>query len=407
MSTLLDSKPVFLARLHTSGVHPDIARDLAAGGIDTLARFAFGSAAQPGTGDEAPFIELLTRVLQKTVQEIGVDNLASLRRVWYECSTIAVAELRQKVEQTGESAPKKIPVPERAARLEAQQRRLFGLRITAQLEPSYQLCDAVNQMKDDEQLRWISPETCTSRESELGGVKKEAFIAKDVASLLKQVEHEVPGKADVSNEYRARLALTRRSLALDQSDLMPFSVMEEYHDYLYDLVMLEVPNTHQSINLQQVLLADKMIWARMSSYCRAGISRRPDGSLPIENALDQARRHPVVVAMLQPLPKSGKGRGKQTEPGKPGKGAGANKKPAAPADANPAPKAKAKAKAKGQSKGALPAALRGCYNKTAEGSNICFAFNLPDGCTATDCRKGKHVCAGCLSGSHGYQTCTA
>ena len=395
---MLDSKPVFITRLLSAGLPTDVIDRLIAGKIDTLGRLAYGSAAQPFTGDDSLFVAMICAKLRQTEDEIGSDIMGDLRRIWAESHTVAVAEIKHKVEATGESQPRKLPIPERAARLEAQIGRLAGVCINSRLEPSHSLCDAVEQMKQDEQLRYIAPESCTSRESELQGVRKEKFAA------------DVP-KADVSNEFRARLALQRRSLALDQSELMKYDDSESYHNFLYDLILQPVPASHVPISLHQVLQADKFLWGRMSEYCRRGISRRADGSRPMQQALERARLDPVVLAMLQPLPKGSgsgggggyqqqenKGRGKSTS-----KGGEDSQKRKHDSSSDGGRKGKGKGKDRGPFV-AMPKALIGMHSKTKDNKRICFAYNL-SGCDGgVECSKGSHVCCKCL-GSHPLAAC--
>ena len=40
-----------------------------------------------------------------------------------------------------------------------------------------------------------------------------------------------------------------------------------------------------------------------------------------------------------------------------------------------------------------------------DGTAFCWSFNSAKGCTRKDCHNGVHVCTGCLSKSHGAQTC--
>ena len=391
-SSMLDSKLVFVTRLISAGIPTDVVDRLIAGKIDTLGRLAYGSAAQPFTGDDTPFVAMICAKLRQTEDEIRSDGMGDLRRIWAESHTVAVAEIKHKVEATGESQPRKLPIPERAARLDAQMGRLAGVCINSRLEPSYSLCDAVEQMKQDEQLRYVSPESCNSRESELQGVRKEKFEADET-------------KADVSNEFRARLALQRRSLALDQSELMRYIESESYHNFLYDLILQPVPASHFPISLHQVLQADKFLWGRMSEYCRKGISRRADGSRPMEIAMGKARLDPVVIAMLQPLPKpaGGRGGGQQESDGK-GKGKGKEQKRKFESVSDGGKKGKGRGKDKGPFI-AMPKALIGMNARTKDNKRICFAYNI-SGCDGgSECSKGAHVCCKCL-GSHSQQNCS-
>ena len=178
--------------------------------------------------------------------------------------------MRALVEKTDDT-PVKMPQPEKVARLKAQQARLSGIKIEANLEPSHQLLDQVWQMRNDDTCRYLSPEVCTSRTQEAGGIKKETFIKADSAGQIHTVQKEEAQQADLSTEYRVRQALTRRALAFDNIGLMSFDKLEAYHEYLYSLVMTEALPTHFPITVDQVLRADKQLWMRLIQLTRDGI----------------------------------------------------------------------------------------------------------------------------------------
>ena len=413
MVSMLDSIPVFEARLRAVGVSEPYALLIVSKGINTMAKLAWASSAQPGMGDEKPFIDMLVASLNlASPTDLPPGELSSFRRIWFEAHTVGIADIRQRLERTEESAPRRLPVPERAAKLSAQKAKLVGVNITGHLVPSHSLVDFVMTMRDDEQLRYVDPDRCTTREQELLGVKREQFVKPDSQGMLRVAETEDHSRADLTTEHRVRLALQRRSLALDQCDLMGYSVSESYHDFLYGLVAMTAPPGFRAVDIVQILNADRAIWARMSEYTNAGISLRADGTYPIEAAPTLARVHPMVACLLQPLPRAVGGGGKggngkdnlvRSGPyeGKAGRGKGGAGKP----------QAKAKSKGKGKSKGniRMPFGLIGCKSQTNDGSRICFDFNLPGGCAKPvsdgKCPNGVHACCGCLATAHGYQSC--
>ena len=287
------------------GVSPAHVADLVAQDIDTLAKLAYSAGVQPGGGDEAPFLKVIATAWKvEDPNAIPLGQLAAIRRCWYEAHTVAIAEIRDRVQRTEGSEPARIPVPERESRLREQQQRLAGVEITSQLEPSHQLVDFCNQLRTDEQLRYICPSKCTSREQEIKGVRSESFLKQQTDGSIKVVAREDSLSADLAGEFKVRLALQRRSLAMDVVKIAVYSEMESYHSHLFNLHLADVPDSHEKIGLQQILQADKMVFARMTEHTRAGISQKPDGSYPIHNALKLAMIDPIVIACLQPLPKS-------------------------------------------------------------------------------------------------------
>ena len=413
-SSLLDSTPVFLARLKVVGV-PDVqATRMCASTVNTMAKLAWASSSQPGMGDDSGFIAMLVQNLGlQSISDIPSGELSAWRRIWFEAHTIGVSDLRQKVERTEDSAPRRLPVPERAAKLAAQRQRLSGVPISGPLLPSHSLVDFVFTMREDEVLKYVEPSKCTCRDSELRGVKREQFVKPNASGVLMIKESDSHDEADLTSEHKVKQALMRRSLALDQADLLPFSVSEDYHNFLFSLVAMEPPPRFCPIDVIQILNADRAIWSRMTEHTESGISIRPDGSYPMQEALALARSHPMVSCLLQPLPKpsGGGGKGGKDKVGRDApyaaKGANGGKAKAGKGSKGK----KGKGKGKTQSKDRLPYALIGCKARTADGQKLCFDFNLPCGCSreapSGKCNFGVHACAGCLSAAHGYQQCTA
>ena len=417
-SGMLDSKPVFLARIQAAGLSDDAQQRLIDGGIDTLAKLAFIAPVSPTSGDDTILItELCAVMTYSDATPMPTITKSILRRIWFEAHATAISEVKNRMEGN-EAQTRKLPMPEREDRRAKQQLKITGFKIEGVHEPSNSLIDLVHTMKEDEQLRYISPEQCTHREAEMHGIKKETFMQPDTGGRLKQVNRDVPLEADVSNSYKLRLSLQRRALALDQMDLAQFQTMEDYHEYLFDLLLQPVSTGYAQISVPQILNADKLVWNYMASNCRTGISRRPDGSLPLELALAQALRSPIVISALQPLPKSGGSpntRGKGQSFGNEGKGNNFRKhnnyvsEPYQPKGKSSGKGGKGKNnKGKGKITPQMPKALMGGKHTSKDGLRICYGYNLGS-CQAcqpgSSCSRGLHVCCGCESAEHTYMNC--
>ncbi len=320
--------------------------------------------------------------------------MACLRRLWFEAHTIAISEIRQRVEARTDDTPRKLPVAERSFRLNALRGQLAGVRIQGPLEPAHSLLDFVHQMREDDTLRYVDPRRCISRETELAGVKKDDFLKIDPnTGMIKTVKGEDSNRADLSTEHRARLALQRRSLALDQVNLVPYQVSEDWHDVLYNLLLKQVPDTHQPVSMAQLWQADRALWAWMAELTREGIQANAAGVLPVIVAMAIARTDPIVMTILQPITK-GRSAPSVVKPN------GENAAEDADQRDGRAKGKEVKGKGKGKPKyeGPLPQALHGMHAKTQKGEPICLNYSLA-GCTAAKpgqkCSKGYHVCAKC------------
>jgi hypothetical protein len=410
-SGMIDSKPVFLARLASAGLEEDAVQRLLTGGLDTLAKLAYLAPVSPASGDDKALMDAL-----RTVMNYDQDNpmpvmvQSCLRRIWFESHATALSEVKSKLERGDEQHPRKLPLPEREDRRLKQQSRISGFKIEGVHEPSNSLVDLVHTMREDEQLRYIAPEVCTHRTAELGGIKKEVFLQSDAGGRLKQVHKEIPPEADISNSYKLRLAMQRRALAMDQLELIEFDKMEAYHEYLFEQLSQEPPAGYAQFSVPQLIAADKMIWQYMSSRCRSGISRRQDGTYPVQEQLAAALRSPLVLAALQPLPRSKDNNWKRHDSSpydrKGGKGGSSDSYPTfGPKGYKGSGKGnKGKKGGKGKSPFTMPFNLRGGHSTLKDGSRICFAFNTGK-CSDKNCTRGAHVCCFCEAPDHNFTSC--
>ena len=94
-------------------------------------RRAFISPYQVGHSDESPLIDALVK------RDMTPKELFVTRRLWYEASTAAMGELRQKVERSDSTEPVRLAIAERTTRLEEQRKRLNGVHFSSDSEPSY------------------------------------------------------------------------------------------------------------------------------------------------------------------------------------------------------------------------------------------------------------------------------
>ena len=75
------------------------------------------------------------------------------------------------------------------------------------------------------------------------------------------------------------------------------------------------------------------------------------------------------------------------------------------------PKIKKRPGKRGRTPANVPNELKDCYQQTANGKPICWAYNLASGCKAKTggnppaCSRGAHVCAFCRKIGHSYVKC--
>ena len=179
-----------------------------------------------------------------------------------------MAELKQKVDRKESDEPRKVPAPEREARLASQKMRLSGMDIRGPNEPGHTLIDNVAQQREDELFRYIELEQCVSRQDETRATK----INK--------------AKALMSTDLQMRQAICRRNLAYDQMEIIPWSDSEEWTNFLFSLPQREAPAGWSKVSMDQVLMADKQMYVMAAEECRAGICKLVGmGTYPMVQAM--------------------------------------------------------------------------------------------------------------------------
>ncbi|CAE7385655.1 unnamed protein product [Symbiodinium sp. CCMP2592] len=297
----LDSKAAFKARAIELNFPEETLTKLAAINVDTFGALAFIGPLQAGTTDEGPLISMLKRALGSAPDD-GLLSIA--RRLWFESTTQALAEMRGQVERTDASEPVRMPLAERTQRLAALQKRLVGIHWTSDIEPSHKLQDLVAEMVSDQSLLWIPWDRLTSRALEITSDKTDQAVSFDSAGNLKLVKRSTEPSCSTIGEYAVKLALQRRSLAFELARVCRYEYLESWHDQLLQVHMRSQPSGHQRVSIAQLREADKFLWTRIAEDTRGSLSMRSDGSYPFEASLAKWKDHTQVQCYLLPLMRS-------------------------------------------------------------------------------------------------------
>ena len=412
--TMLDSEAAFRSRAKEIGFNDAEIRRLGVLGYSTFGRLAFAANYVPGSSDETPLLKLGADITD--VDPAPADRMPLVRRLVFESYTLASADLRSRVERKDDDVPRRLAQAERAARHEEQSRRLTGLDISGELEPSHALIDAVYQLHEDNALKYIRWELCTKRDAELMGLKTDPVWRPDSSGVIREHKVQEVLKADVGSDLKLQYALRRRSLAFDQARLLDFDKFERWTQILIEAFTKTPPENYYKISIEQVHRADLELFKYMMKETRSGI--RPVGGVaPLEAALEKALLAPEVRLNLQPLqgnPSSGVKR-KADDPADPA--ADKKLKPDQSAEmeklrrqlanmegqvrnlrakgsgGGAAPKGKGKGRGRGMIR--MPSSLIGLSPVNAAGESICYDFNL-QGCSKAKagerCNKGLHCC---------------
>ena len=260
MSTIIDSEAAFQQRCSESASDATLHAKLSAQGIKTFKTLAFviGSPQQPPT--ESQFEAFSAKVYGA---EPTMGQTAVLRHLHFEATTLVVQTYRDLVthDPSDPSHTRKVPVPEKRARLDLQRRRLSGMEITGELEPSHQLLDMTNQQYESGIIMWIPASKCAKREAEI------LATGKDKGSLL-QVEQNVikvgqgePHIAcDVTDPLRFQWAMMRRGLAYDSCHMISWDVHQKWVQKMLDCLSMTPPPGYSAVTLNQCMRADKELF---------------------------------------------------------------------------------------------------------------------------------------------------
>ena len=143
LMALVDSEAAFEQRLREVLPTVTVRRAIINAGIRTFSGLAFASGTPQNPSSDDVFRNFADGILPG-----GYDmaTYSSFRRLHFEASTLVVAQLKSRVIGDPDEGKQKLPIVEKQARLEDQRRRLVGVEIEGELQPSFQLVDAVNNM---------------------------------------------------------------------------------------------------------------------------------------------------------------------------------------------------------------------------------------------------------------------
>ena len=397
---LVDSEAAFEQRLRE--VMPNVAAQQAIlnGGIRSFSGLAFSS----GTPQNPPTDEQF-RAFSDNVLPVGYDmaTYSSFRRLHFEASTLVVAQLKAKVSGDPDEGRQKLPIVEKQARLEEQKLRLAGVDIDGELQPSFHLIDAVNNMIETNTIQWIAPSKATSRDQEvLQGAKNLPSVVQLEQHTLKLSAPDANLEAECGSALQFQWCMQRRALALDQVRLSSWECQSKWISQLLTTLNAQPPPGHGRVSMEQLIKADKQLWIELGkAYTGRVVAAVGRDAPPYDADISRLRTDPRVTMYLLPLPLGTK--------------SAASPASASTSQGQPKPKIQPRKKIKPSKKAEKnkPEILSGMETVTKDGQNICWSFNMESGCQATiisgskpaKCPKGMHVCAFCHKPNHSQLVC--
>jgi len=220
--SLVDSAAAFTVRCDEIDDSKQMGLLLARQGVTTFSSlsFAIGTPNQPPT--DAAFDAFAQRVF--TLPSMG--QIGKLRRLLFESQTYVLAQLKMSVSSDQSSMARKLPFPEKQARLADLKHRLNGVVLEGEKEPAYSLIDLCQTIYETGNIIWIHPSKCHKRDSEVkASVKDPKQILRVEAQTLK-IDNEVStADAEHGTELKLMWCLQRRGFALDMTGVVSWDVM--------------------------------------------------------------------------------------------------------------------------------------------------------------------------------------
>ena len=235
MSTIIESEAAFERRCLEVNGDGALLAELAGQGVKTFRSLAFALGTPQTPPAEESFKDLTRKVYGNDEPTVG--ELSSVRQLHFEASTLVIQTYRDMVSHDStDGAPlRKLPLPEKRARKEAQQARLAGIDMDGELDPAYQLIDACNHQLENAVIYWLAPSKCPKREVEVIAGFKEKPSTLQVENNTVKIGH--PGatvECDTSDSLRCQWAWMRRGLAYDQCRMISYNVHQKWVQRLLD-----------------------------------------------------------------------------------------------------------------------------------------------------------------------------
>ena len=234
----LDSSATFAARVRDLGLGSVLERFTELGWT-TLGALAFSAGTPGAPSSEAAFDE---RVVMPLVGNTGGPQAALIRRLYFESTTLAAADMRRRVDRVDDDSVPQLPTEEREARRSRLQARLVGIDIAGDLDPSPSLVHVVHTMSVSGVVKYVPWETCTkfAQEAYLQPKRKQGWSPDASGVVREHFSTELP-TVSVQTTHLLSQALIRRGLAMEIGMVMSFEIHEKIRHTLINALCEDPP----------------------------------------------------------------------------------------------------------------------------------------------------------------------
>ena len=298
-ASILESQAAFVERAKAINM-PDALIDLMIEkGLTSFGKLAFISPVEPRSGDDSSMVQAVGAILGRGLRPAEIPDM---RRLWFESHTLAVSDMKTRIERSSLDPPREMPLAERMNRLEDQKKRLPSIVFSEHVEPAHCLIDKVQNMLESGYLTYLPPHKCPSRATEITADKATPQLTFDAQGAIKVSKKQSDLECNTFGELKLKEALQRRSLAFDQIHLMSFIVQEKWRAHLFQSITRDPPPGHRYVSIAQALNADREFWQLISEEARGSLKVTSTADPPLDALAERYMHVPQVAICLSTLP---------------------------------------------------------------------------------------------------------
>ena len=165
---------------------------------------------------------------------------------------------------------------------------------------AHSLYDRFATMREQEELRFIPPAECVTRDHELAGAKPPRALQLDAnRSGVVIKDQEAIEQMALDSDHELYQAMVRRALAMDLVGLASFDIMQKWIERLFETMSQSPAPGFLRVSRAQLLRADRQAFVELARLCNGNLKAKPDGTLPLDTEI--ARLHASLTPSNKPI----------------------------------------------------------------------------------------------------------
>ena len=248
-------------------------------------------------------------------------------------------------------------------------------------------------MVERNEVAYISPTKCLSRQLELTGAKPEKELQLDASKTgLVIKEQSNAQEINISSDLALYQAMQRRALAMDLTGLASYEVMKKWIDRMFAIFSQPPAPGFQKVSQAQLLRADRQAFVRLSETFNGSLKVMPMAGKPLDPLVEKLETDVSVTYFMLPVASQASTSGSHGDVTKVDKKRTDTDQPDKPQPNKFQEGSKGKGTGKNKKREPVPSGLKGMHSRTPQGDQIYFGYNLGTCKQGAACQR-KHVCA--------------